>query len=96
MSARSELVFRGIRIISNPLLLCALVSARVRQLMIGGSGGRSTAEIVDYALGELLGGLLQFQMAVEKEGKTNVRALSDHFVAGDRVVLEVGQHDRPD
>jgi len=34
MSTRSELVFRANGTISNPFLLCALVSSRVWQLMI--------------------------------------------------------------
>jgi hypothetical protein len=89
MSARSELVFRATGMISNPLLLCALVSGRVRQLMIGGSGSRSTAEIVDYALGELLAGLLQFQMPAENDRKSKVRPPSSHLMAAARVVLEV-------
>jgi len=57
--------------------------------MIGGSGGRSTAEIVDYALGELLAGLLQFQMPGEKDGKSKVKAPSGHLISAVRVVLEV-------
>jgi hypothetical protein len=86
MSARSELVFRASGMISNPLLLCALVSKRVRQLTIGGSGNRSTAEIVDYALGELLGGLLQFQIPAEKDGKSQSKSPSNPLMEAARVL----------
>jgi hypothetical protein len=57
--------------------------------MIGRSGSRSTAEIVDYALGELLGGLLPFQMPAEKDGKSRVKVLSSHLMAAARLVLEL-------
>lgn len=66
VSARSELLFRASGCISNPLLLCALVSQRARQLMTGENGHRSTAEIVDCALCELLDGVLKFEMHGEK------------------------------
>ncbi len=70
MSARSDLLFQAHGRISNPLLLCAVVSNRVRQLMINGSGNRSTAEIVDYTLNELLAGVLEFEMHAEKEPRS--------------------------
>ena len=89
MSAQSELVFRANGTISNPFLLCALVSMRVGQLMIGGSRGRSTAEIVDYVLGELLGGLLQFEMPVEKDGKNQSKNSSGHLMVAAQVLLGV-------
>lgn len=96
MSARSELVFRASGRISNPLLLCALVSARVRQLMRIGSGSRSTAEIVNYALGELSGGLLQFQVPGEKDGKGPSKSPSNYLMAAARAILWVEANDRPD
>jgi hypothetical protein len=62
MSARSDLLFQAHGRISNPLPLCAVVSNRAQQLIINGSGNRSTSEIVDYALNELLAGVLEFEM----------------------------------
>jgi DNA-directed RNA polymerase subunit K/omega len=70
MSARSKLLFRAHGRISNPLLLCTLVSKRTRQLMMGGIGNRNTAEVIDYALGELLDGVLAFEMPGKKVRKS--------------------------
>jgi hypothetical protein len=89
MGARSELLFEASRMISNPILLSALVSKRARQLMTGGCGSPSTAEIVDYALNELLAGALEFKMHVEKEPKSAVPLSSSHPNTPSREVLEV-------
>jgi hypothetical protein len=47
----------------------ALVSKRTRQLMMGGIGNRNTAEVIDYALGELQDGVLAFEMPEKKARK---------------------------
>lgn len=85
----SALLFRANGVISNPFVLCALVSARSRQLTKGGRGERSTAEIVDYALGELLAGFLQYQMPGEKESKSNVRTKGSTEVDSQHIALAV-------
>jgi DNA-directed RNA polymerase subunit K/omega len=89
MSARSELLFQARKMISNPILLSALVSKRARQLMTVGCGSRSTAEIVDYALNELLAGSLEFKMDPEKEPKSAVPPSRNHPNTASREVLEV-------
>jgi DNA-directed RNA polymerase subunit K/omega len=89
MSARSDLLFRAHGRISNPLLLCAVVSNRARQLIINGSGNRSTSEIVDYALNELLAGVLEFEMHGEKESKSKAPLSHSHPNSASRTALEV-------
>jgi len=61
MSARSRLLAEAEKQISNPFLLCALVSLRTRQLMIAGNANTSTAQLVDSALNELIAGVLEFE-----------------------------------
>lgn len=87
MSARSELLFSTRRIVSNPFLLCTLVSQRARQLMT--SGSCSTAEIVNCALNELLDGLLEFEMDREKAAKSEAFLSHGHKNAASRPVVEV-------
>ena len=60
MSVRSRLLAEAERQISNPFLMCALVSLRTRQLMMTGNANTSTA-LVDSALNELIAGLLEFE-----------------------------------
>jgi hypothetical protein len=47
--------------ISNPLLLCALVSLRTRQFVMAGNPNTSTAQLVDSALNQLVAGELEFE-----------------------------------
>ncbi len=61
MSVRSRLLAEAEKQISNPFLLCALVSLRTRQLMMTGNANTSTAQLVDSALNELIAGVLEFE-----------------------------------
>ncbi len=61
MSMRSRLLAEAEKQISNPFLLCALVSLRTRQLMMIGNVNTSTAQLVDSALNELIAGALEFE-----------------------------------
>jgi hypothetical protein len=54
MSTRSELLSQAYGRISNPFVLCTLISKRTRQFMMSAKGNRSTADILDYVLAELL------------------------------------------
>lgn len=60
MSVRSRLLAEAEKEISNPFLLCALVSLRTRQLIMIGKANTSTAQLVDSALNELIAGVLEF------------------------------------
>ena len=60
MSERSRLLSEAEKQISNPFLLCALVSLRMRQRMMTGNANTSTAQLVDSALNELIAGALEF------------------------------------
>jgi len=62
MSARSELLFAAQEKIVNPFLLCAVTSARARQLMITRNGQAALAELVDSALSEVVAGALEFEV----------------------------------
>lgn len=61
MSARSRLFAEAEKHISNPFLLCTLVSQRTRQLMMAGNANTSTGQMVDSALQELIAGVLEFE-----------------------------------
>ena len=61
MSVRSRLLAEAVKQISNPFLLCALVSQRTRQLMMAGNAQTNTAQIVNSALEELIAGALEFE-----------------------------------
>lgn len=61
MSARSELLFAAQKNILNPFLLCAVTSARARQLMVARDGRAAVAELVDCALNEIAAGGLEFE-----------------------------------
>jgi len=50
---------------------------------------QSTAEIVDYALSELLAGVLEFEMHGEKEPKSKAPLSRSHTNAASGEVLEV-------
>ncbi len=88
MSSRSELLFQAERKISNPFLLCTLVSKRTRQFMMSANRNRSTAELVDYVLGELLDGVLEFEMLGE-EIREPKHLRHSQVTAASREVLEV-------
>jgi hypothetical protein len=62
MSVRSRLVAEAGQQISNPFLLCALVSRRTRQLMMAGNADTNTAQVVDSALCEVIAGALEFKL----------------------------------
>jgi DNA-directed RNA polymerase subunit K/omega len=62
MSERSRLLAEVGKQISNPFLLCALVSQRTRQLMMGGNADTNTAQMVDSALNEVIAGALEFDL----------------------------------
>lgn len=57
--------------------------------MMDANENRGTAELVDYALGELLAGVLEFEMRGEKEPKSKAPLLHSHLDAASRDVLEV-------
>ncbi len=61
MSVRSRLLAEAEKQISNPFLMCALVSLGTRQFMMTGNANTSTAQLVDSALNELIAGLLEFE-----------------------------------
>ena len=61
MSVRSELLFAAEKRIPNPFLLCAVTSARARQLMVAGGGSIAIAELVDVALNEVAADALEFE-----------------------------------
>jgi DNA-directed RNA polymerase subunit K/omega len=61
MSVRSELLFAAQKKIPNPFLLCAVTSARARQLMVARDGQAALAELVDFALSEVAAGGLEFE-----------------------------------
>src|SRR5260370_42431625 len=61
MSVRSRLLAEAEKQISNPFLLCALVSLRMRQHMMTGNVNTSIAQLVDSALNELIAGVLEFE-----------------------------------
>jgi len=61
MSVRSRLLAEAEKQISNPFLLCALVSLRTRQLMMTGNANTSTAQLVESAPNELIAGVLEFE-----------------------------------
>jgi len=87
MSTRSELLFQAYEKISNPFVLCTLISKRTRQFMIGAKGNRSTADIFDYVLAELFAGALEFEMHEEKEPKSGTPLLHSGLNAPHREVL---------
>jgi len=61
MSVRSDLLFAAQKKIPNPFLLCAVTSARARQLMVARDGRTALAELVDLALNEVAAGALEFE-----------------------------------
>jgi len=61
MSVRSRPLAEAEKQISNPFLLCVLVSLRTRQHMMTGNANASTAQLVDSALNELIVGVLEFE-----------------------------------
>lgn len=75
MSARSSLLAEADGQVSNPFLLCALVSKRTRQLMIA-VNAKSTAQLVNSALRELIAGTLEFEWVKSRRG-TLIRAGSE-------------------
>jgi DNA-directed RNA polymerase subunit K/omega len=89
MSSRSELLFQAHGKISNPFLLCTLIGKRTRQWMMSANQDQSTAEIVDYALSELLAGVLEFEMHAEKERRSEAPLSHRHLNAASRDVVEV-------
>ena len=60
MSVRWGLIAEAEKQISNPFLLCALVSLRTLQLMMTGNPSISTVQLVDSVLNELIAGVLEF------------------------------------
>jgi len=62
MSVRSRLVAEAGQQISNPFLLCVLVSRRTRQLMMAGNADTNTAQVLDSALCEVIAGALEFKL----------------------------------
>jgi len=89
MSAHSDLLFQAHGRISNPFVLCTLISRWVRQLIISGNGSRSTAEIVDCALRELLAGVLEFEMHGGERAEKQSAPVAQPRNAASRDVLEV-------
>lgn len=90
MSARSRLLSEAERGISNPFLLCALISQRTRQLMITGNASTSIAQLVDSALDELIAGALKFER-VGRRGSPLVAAQDHDKVRNDELVSHRAQ-----
>jgi DNA-directed RNA polymerase subunit K/omega len=90
MSARSELLFQAHVRISNAFVLCTVISSRTRQLMMSADGNRSTVELVNHALNELLAGVLEFEMHAEKELKSKAPLSYSYLNVACREELEVG------
>jgi len=61
MSTRLRLLSEAEKRVSNPFLLCTLVSQRTLQLMMAGNPNTSTAQLVNSALNELIIGALEFE-----------------------------------
>ena len=61
MSARSRLLAEAEKHISNPFLLCVLISKRTRQFMVVGNPHANTGQMVDSALSDLIAGALEFE-----------------------------------
>lgn len=96
MSTLSELLFQAYGEISNPFVLCTLISKRTRQFMMSAKGNRNTVEIRDYVLDELLAGALEFEMHGEKEPKSSTPLLQSGPTAAPTEYSGWRQHDRPD
>ena len=86
---RSRLLFEAQRQVSNPFLLCALISGRTRQLMMCQNGHASTADLVDYALNELIVGALEFKMPGEKQRRNEEPAQHDRPAAAPKKAIQV-------
>lgn len=89
MSSRSELLIQAHGKISNPFVLCAVLGKRTRQWMMSADRLQSTAEIVDYALGELVAGLLKFEIQGQIEPKSTDLPLSSQTNPASSEVVEV-------
>lgn len=61
MNVRSRLLLEADGQVSNPFLLCVLISQRTRQLMMTTNASTSTAQLIDSALNELIAGALEFE-----------------------------------
>ena len=66
MSARSRLLAEAEKHISNPFLLCVLISKRTRQFMVVGNPHANTGQMVDSALSDLIAGALEFEFGNAK------------------------------
>ncbi len=86
---RSSLLFAAQKQIGNPFLLCALISGRVRQLMMGRNASATTADLVDYALNEVIVGALEFEMSGEKQWRNEEPAQHDLPAAAPREAVQV-------
>lgn len=60
MGTRLKLIAEAGKQVSNPFLLCALISKRSRQLLTAGNTDMHTAQIVNRAFDELIAGALEF------------------------------------
>ncbi len=69
MSVRSTLLAAAERRISNPFLVCVLVSQRTRQLSMAGNENISTGQLVNSALNELIAGALEFKHRAESSSQ---------------------------
>ena len=86
MSARSRLLLQAEKGISNPFLLCTLISRRTRQLMMTRGAGTSTTQLVDFALDELIAGALKFEGIGERRAplvaaEVHVEESNDHLAS---------------
>lgn len=77
MRTRSRLLSEAEREISNPFLLCALISQRTRQLMITRDGSTNTGQLVDSALDELIAGALKFERVGQRRSSVVVAEVHD-------------------
>lgn len=65
---RSRLLAEADRQVSNPFLLCVLISKRTRQFMMAGDVNTGTAQLVNLALGEVIAGTLEFDRGTGRRG----------------------------
>lgn len=63
MSVPSRLLAEAEKQISNPFLLCALISKLTHRLATGENASSNTSEVMNYALNELSEGALEFEIA---------------------------------
>jgi len=86
---RSSFFFEAQKQVSNPFLVCALISGGTRQLMLSQNGHASTADLVVYVLNELIVGALEFEMPGEKQRRNEEPAQHNRPAAAPKKAIQV-------